>query len=293
MTLYYNILARKLGLAKASDWGIAIRSVNSFQTIIGHGCDESSPFRIINNTKDYWFADPLLFSEHESTFLFVEAYSYERHKGELGVFDIINGEAKNFRKIIETSTHMSYPFVFKWNDAYYMIPETGAAKEIVLYKAASFPDDWDVDKVLLSGGVYRDHTIYQDDDNILKMISYRQEGSNRFNLKYFVDLFELDMNKKELTLITEKCDKEKINRPAGPILNIDGHKYRLTQRCNRAYGESIYVFDMNNGLDIRRSQIINELRGQHINISDGSKPILLHTYSQAGGYEVIDYRCRL
>ena len=38
---------------------------------------------------------------------------------------------------------------------------------------------------------------------------------------------------------------------------------------------------------------VAELTGQSIVLSDGRKPILLHTYSQAGGIEVIDYRCSL
>ena len=38
---------------------------------------------------------------------------------------------------------------------------------------------------------------------------------------------------------------------------------------------------------------VAELTGQSIVLSDGRKPILLHTYSQAGEIEVIDYRCSL
>ena len=188
---------------------------------------------------------------------------------------------------------MSYPYVFCWNREYYMIPETGAAKEIVLYKATSFPNNWVREKVLVSGAVYRDNTIFFDDDGNLKMISYKQEGGNRFRLKYFVDLFELNMNKKELTLISEERDKDRINRPAGPIIRFGSHILRLSQRCNRAYGESIYVFDMNNGVKIQKRYILNELRGQNIELNNREKAILLHTYSQSGGYEVIDFRYEL
>ncbi len=292
MVLYYNRFLRKLGLTKTSVWGVAIRKSEN-PSILLNKEKTRGRFTIVENTSEYWFADPILFTADNKTYLFVEAFSYDRHKGELGVFDIVNGEAINFRKIIETPTHMSYPFVFKYQDEYYMIPETGAAKEIVLYKATSFPNNWAREKVLVSGAVYRDNTIFLDDNGQLKMISYKQEGNNRFNLKYFVDLFELNMDKKELKLISEECDNDRINRPAGPIMKFGNHILRLSQRCNRAYGESIYVYDMKDGVKIQKSYILNELRGQNIELSNRKKAILLHTYSQSGEYEVIDFRFEL
>ena len=45
--------------------------------------------------------------------------------------------------------------------------------------------------------------------------------------------------------------------------------------------------------DFIKDKKVAELTGQSIVLSDGRKPILLHTYSQAGGIEVIDYRCSL
>ncbi len=289
-SLYYSIIARKLGLAKITDWGIAIRKCNPKQDTI-LGSSEKIQFNIIENTTKYWFADPLLFSDNGKTWLFVEAFNKETKKGEIGYFEIIDGQAANFKKIIETPTHMSYPFVFKHKNEYYMIPETGAAKEIVLYKAKSFPDDWIRDKVLLSGEVYRDSTVYKDNLGNIKLLTYRQEGRHRYDVKYYLEVFDLDMKNVELKKISEKYDKHKINRPAGHILDFKEHSYRPAQKCSRVYGESIYIYEFDDYNFPLSGKLINELRGKDIELNKGGKIVTIHTYSQAGGYEVIDYRC--
>lgn len=290
MVLYYNLLFRKLGLAKASEWGVAFRKIDSYGLLLCEHDDNKAPFSVIPNTNEYWFADPLFFSDNGQVWLFVEAYNRERRKGEIGVFDIVDGEAVNFRKIISMPTHMSYPFVFKYQEEYYMIPETGAAEEIVLYKATAFPEKWTRDKVLLYGEMFRDSTVFQDADGKLKVLSYRQTGSRRYNVKYYLTVFDLDMKTKTLSLVSEVVDKKKINRPAGPVISIGDKNYRLAQKCSRVYGESIYTYEMNNFDMPIMDKRIGELSGNKIRLDREGKIILFHTYSQAGGYEVIDYR---
>ena len=294
MILHYYWPLRKLGLGKTTVWGIALRKTSNYDTILKKS-ESKIPFDIINNTNEYWFADPLLFSDGYKTWLFVEAFSYERHKGEIGVFEIKDGKAVNFQRVIETSTHMSYPFVFEYQNEYYMIPETGAAKEIVLYKAESFPYSWKREKVLLTGEVYRDSTVFKDEEGNLKVLSYKQIGTNRFNVRYYLTTFNLDMNKMELVLQNQEVDKHQKNRPAGPFFKSDGSFYRVSQKCDRAYGESIYVYstDISTNNQFINDNIVNELRGDNILLKTKSKPILLHTYSQAGGYEVIDFKCTI
>lgn len=291
-SLYYSPLARKLGLAKSTDWGVAIRRVsNGYNTILGE--EKNNSFTIIENTDDYWFADPLLFSDNGKTWLFVEAYNRKSHKGEIGYFEIVEGRAVNFKIVIDTPTHMSYPFVFKYLDEYYMIPETGAAHHIALYKAKSFPGTWELDTILLDNVVYRDSTIIPDNNGMFKVLSYKQEGTNRFNMKNTFTVFQLDMKEKRLTKISEFLDKKQNNRPAGPCFINGGGLFRVSQKCNRAYGEAMYVYEINGDGQFKNDRLVNLFTGNNICLQNGKKVVLTHTYSQAGGYEVVDYRCLL
>lgn len=289
-SLYYSTIARKLGLAKTTDWGCAIRRCNNgYDTILGNKGKVS--FNIVDNTKEYWFADPLLFSDKGKTWLFVEAFNKEAKKGEIGYFEIIDGKAVHFKIIINTPTHMSYPFVFKHNDVYYMIPETGAAHHIALYKAKAFPNQWELDTILLDNCVYRDSTIISEGNGRYKVLSYKQEGTNRFNLKNTFTVFQLDINTKKLTKVSEFFDKTQLNRPAGPCFEDGGGVFRVSQKCNRAYGEAMLVYEVNKDGLYKNDRVVNKFEGNRILLPTGQKVVLTHTYSQAGGYEVVDYRC--
>ena len=291
-SLYYSPIARKLGLVKTTDWGVAIRKVtNEYDTILGR--DKKVPFSLVENTSQYWFADPLLFSDNGKTWLFVEAFNRVAKKGEIGYFEIIDGKAVNFKIIIDTPTHMSYPFVFKYQHEYYMIPETGAAHYIALYKAKVFPGEWVLDKILLDNVVYRDSTIIPGENGHFKVLSYKQEGTNRFNLKNTFTVFDLDINQKKLEKVSEFKDSKQCNRPAGPCFENGGKHYRVAQKCNRAYGEAMFLYEINNDGSFLKDELVCSFDGSHIQLPSKKKVVLTHTYSQAGGYEVVDYRCTL
>ncbi len=287
--LYFSKIGRKLKLVKTSSWGVALRPASDNNTIMGSN-DRQVCFKTIPNTPEYWFADPLLFSDKGKTWLFVEAFNKKEKKGEIGVFDIVNGEASNFQLLITMSTHMSYPFVFKYKDEYYMIPETGAAGKINLYKARSFPYGWELDKVLLDNDCYRDTTVFNQDGQLL-MLSYKQNGTNAYNMKNFLTLFELDMENKQINMIKQESDIERTNRPAGPCFIHNGNLYRVTQNCKKIYGESMYVKNMfTENTDLRKDMVVNSLKSSNIVLDGQGNPLVTHTYSQAGGYETIDFR---
>lgn len=84
------------------DWYVAIRKIG----------DET--YHVINNLKDTWCADTLLFEENNEHYLFVEQYDKKRDKGAIGYYKIESGIPENGGVIIENRYHMSYPFVFKF-----------------------------------------------------------------------------------------------------------------------------------------------------------------------------------
>ena len=97
----------------------------------------------IKNPKNAYFADPFVIKFKNNNYIFVEDYSYKKEKGSISVIEIDqNDNKKVFRNIIEEPFHMSFPFVFKYEDNFYMIPETHEANSVRLYKCSSFPDKW-------------------------------------------------------------------------------------------------------------------------------------------------------
>ncbi|NIR67375.1 MAG: hypothetical protein GWO10_27260, partial [candidate division Zixibacteria bacterium] len=61
--------------------------------------------------------------------------------------------------ILDETFHLSYPYVFKWQDEFYMIPETFETDSIRLYRASNFPNEWEFVETLVDGKDFVDPSI--------------------------------------------------------------------------------------------------------------------------------------
>src|SRR3972149_5897581 len=61
--------------------------------------------------------------------------------------------------ILDEKFHLSYPYVFKWKEDYYLIPESNNDLSVRLYKASPFPRKWNYIGNLLSGYHFVDPSI--------------------------------------------------------------------------------------------------------------------------------------
>ncbi len=56
---------------------------------------------------------------------------------------------------------LSYPYVFRWGNDYFMTPESYQANSVRLYKASDFPTQWSVVGTLLSGQPFVDPSVFR------------------------------------------------------------------------------------------------------------------------------------
>ncbi len=88
-------------------------------------------------------ADPFLVRDGKNWDLFFEVYNNDTQQGDLAVATSKNLWTWNYQKvIIDEPFHLSYPYVFRAGDEYYLIPESFEANSIRLYKADEFPTKW-------------------------------------------------------------------------------------------------------------------------------------------------------
>ena len=162
-------LLRKLFID--GEWNIAIRKRSLKESdIFGY----TDGFISIPHNKQYWFADPLLFSSGGHEFLFCEAFNKKTMKGDIGVFDCLSNEPSCCSIIIQNNYHMSFPYVFEHSGFFYMIPETSENRTIELYKADNFPLEWRKKAVLISGLSLVDTVVFEIDSN-LYLYSYEND----------------------------------------------------------------------------------------------------------------------
>ena len=105
-------------------------------------------------------ADPFLAEEESIWYLFFEVYNNETQQGDLAVATSTDTKRWQYdRVILDEPFHLSYPYVFKWQEDYYLIPESYEATSIRLYKATNFPYQWTFVKTLVEGKEFVDPSI--------------------------------------------------------------------------------------------------------------------------------------
>ena len=124
----------------------------------------SRSFKIINNPKNSYLADPFLFNHKGKNYCFVEQFNFSSNKGHISVLEISVEENKFLGTVIDENFHLSYPNIFQHNDEIYMCPESSAAKDIRLYKCKDFPLEWELEKILISDIQAVDSNIFRLDN---------------------------------------------------------------------------------------------------------------------------------
>ncbi|WP_373499832.1 hypothetical protein [Desulfococcus sp.] len=113
-------------------------------------------------------ADPFMVREGGSWYMFFEVEaaggpspSGSRAIGKIGLASSPDGFRWRYERIVlEAPFHLSYPYVFRWEGAYYMVPETRAVREVRLYRAVDFPYGWQFAGVLLKGRRFADSSLF-------------------------------------------------------------------------------------------------------------------------------------
>lgn len=108
------------------------------------------------------WADPFLLEYEGTIHLFFEAFSSK--EGNYGTIAHLTEDTlgeKRIAPVLDTGFHLSFPNIFQYEDALYMLPETGANRTISLYKAIEFPKAWEFAQDLLTDLKAVDSDIFQ------------------------------------------------------------------------------------------------------------------------------------
>src|SRR5258708_28888570 len=145
-------------------------------------------FKKILPPKAYFWADPVPVKHEGHYYIFFEEYVYQTHKGHLSVLEVDeNGVCSPPVKVLEKDDHLSYPFIFKWNGDYFMIPETNENKTVDLYRCRAFPYEWTFEKTLLMGERFTDSTLIEHESKwwMLTCVEYENvDLTNEVHLYY-------------------------------------------------------------------------------------------------------------
>ncbi|MFN3671950.1 MAG: formyl transferase, partial [Bosea sp. (in: a-proteobacteria)] len=109
-----------------------------------------------------FYADPFPILHQGRLTLFLEDYEHSVGKGIISAlpFDA-NGPVGQPVPVLEQPGHLSYPFVFARDGEVWMIPESGEAGAIDLFRASAFPGGWVHEARLVADVVASDATLVE------------------------------------------------------------------------------------------------------------------------------------
>jgi hypothetical protein len=248
----------------AQKWSIGIYSSNSSEPLSFNSTTANNPVLTcddVNDVSAYFVADPFLVSSNGSYFLFFEVMNNANGQGDIGVATSIDGYNWSYAKIVlDEAFHLSYPYVFKWNNTWYMIPETSEEKDIRLYKSTNFPYNWSFEKEIIKGDAFLDNTIFNYNNtwwlftqtpaqksskvsSLLRLITGNssQKNSNVLRLYYSDDLKGLWTEHPESPVVKEDAN---ITRCGGNVVIYDNRIIRYAQDCEPYYGNQVWALEI-------------------------------------------------
>jgi len=196
----------------------------------------------IKDCKAKGVADPFLVKNKNKYYLFFEIERIGKEgRGIIGLAISENGINFKYDKIVlEEQHHLSYPKIYKIDQKFYMIPESGANQTIDIYEAEDFPYKWKKIKTILEGESFADPTLIY--HNNLWYLFVSTNKHNELNI-YYSDSFFGDYKAHKLNPIYK--NNLSISRPAGMIFNYNNILMRVAQDCSTGYGEKLNFLKIN------------------------------------------------
>jgi hypothetical protein len=185
-------------------------------------------------------ADPFMLREGNTWYMFFEVLNIKTRQGEIGLAMSRDGFTWAYKQIVlKEPFHLSYPYVFKWQNTYYMIPETRQVKTIRLYKATNFPIEWSFLRTLLSGGDYGDSSFVYFGERWWLFTS--PVANDMLHLYHANDLFGPWVEHPQSPIIILN---NQIARPGGRVLRFGEHLIRYAQDVALRYGHQLRAFEI-------------------------------------------------
>lgn len=103
----------------------------------------------IENEKGTFNADPFVVNKDNKNYCFVECFNYAEKKAKINVYELSEKGYVFLGTALEESFHLSFPFIFEFNNEFYMVPESSKNRDIRLYKCLDFPLKWKLQEILI------------------------------------------------------------------------------------------------------------------------------------------------
>ncbi|HEV7857553.1 MAG TPA: hypothetical protein VGO91_02800 [Pyrinomonadaceae bacterium] len=197
--------------------------------------------RDVRDVAASFIADPFMIHTSDGWHMFFEVMNEGSGKGEIGLATSPDALFWTYQKIVLSEPfHLSYPYVFAWQDDYYLMPETLGARCVRLYRAVSFPSRWSYLGDLVRG-LCADPSICYFAGRWWLFTCSTPTAHDTLRLHFADELRGRWFEHPQSPIVAGDV---RTARPAGRILVQDNRVIRYAQDCHQRYGHQVRAFEV-------------------------------------------------
>ncbi len=204
------------------------------------------PMDVLAPGRDRYWADPHVVPGSQGLLVLVEEYIYKNRRGRIAMLRLTEtGQVAEVRTVLELECHLSYPSVFEFSKALYMVPESRELGRVDAYKCTSYPWGWEYAATLLHDVRACDSSIvqYQARWWLFTTISEHEWLTPRDSLHLFFAEDPLHGPWRPHPQNPIACSAYN-SRPAGQPFVSGGRLYRPSQDCSKGYGYGVRLMEV-------------------------------------------------
>jgi len=271
---------RSLLFGERTQWFIAYRARIGTRSAL----TDRAEFCVVPWPRGRFYADPFLLKRNGKTYVFFEDFEFQKNRAAISYLEIDNqGRLSAPQRALDQGYHMSYPYLFESRGIVYMIPETRARKTIELYRAAEFPRNWELVKIMANDVLAVDSTVFEHSGKFWLFANIAVPGGSTFDELH---LFYSNSLESEWTPHPKNPIVSDVRRarPAGALFFEGGKLIRPGQDCSLRYGSALTF----NEVEVLSESDYKEKPYSRIDPDWCPGSICTHTYNRTEEFEVLD-----
>jgi hypothetical protein len=237
-----GLLSKLINKLYLKHWVIGICR-GSIEDIIRKKAFENEIKWLRLNSIDHHNADPFLLRTADGSLnLFFEDYAINDFYGKIFLLTFDNAFNQiNQKMLLDTKSHLSYPFIFKEDNKIYVFPEAAHSGKLTCYEYDPLSQTLTFAKEILNLALL-DSTILKHDNKYWLFGTLAGKDSHS---KLYVYISDNLLGPYSPHPANPVKSSSRSSRPAGNFIRVDGAIFRPSQNCEKIYGESITINKIN------------------------------------------------
>ncbi|MBD3243993.1 MAG: hypothetical protein GF331_25595 [Chitinivibrionales bacterium] len=237
------LLRHSVHIEKRMDWAIGVYAGGALTGLADDRMTVNPVLTAddVTDTDAEYVADPFAIKSDGRWYLFFEILSQRSAHGEIGLAESVDGREWEYRGVVlDEPFHLSFPYVFAWGDAVYLVPESAAFGAVRLYRAVSFPEQWEHVATLLQGR-YADSAVFRRGGRWWILTCAAPWSHDTLRLFWADSLAGPYREHPRSPVVSGDARR---GRPGGRVVEIDGRLVWFAQDCTSAYGRLVRAFEI-------------------------------------------------